>query len=343
MSLAATLAVPGDLSTPTGGYEYARRLLAAAPEAGLTLTHLALPDGFPEPSEAAVRETLARLAATPGPLLVDGLAHGALPAEGLRPLGPRLAALHHHPLGLETGLAPAETARRLAAEAAALAETRAVICTSRTTAATLNDRLNVPPERITVALPGLDPAPKAPRRGEPPVVLGVGTISRRKGWDVLAEALAPLAGLPWRAEIAGATDREPEATRALEARLARLGLEDRLRLLGALPRAELDRRFAAADLFVLPSRYEGYGMVVAEALSRGLPTVTTTAGALPEAAGDAAILVPPDDPAALTAALGGLLESPEARDGLAARALARSFPTWTRTAATVAAALRPLA
>src|SRR6056297_1981587 len=185
MSLAATLAVPGDLSTPTGGYEYARRLLAAAPAAGLTLTHLALPDDFPEPSEAAVRETLARLAATPGPLLVDGLAHGALPAEGLRPLGPRLAALHHHPLGLETGLAPAETARRLAAEAAALAETRAVICTSRTTAATLNDRLNVPPERITVALPGLDPAPKAPRRGEPPVVLGVGTISRRKGWDVL--------------------------------------------------------------------------------------------------------------------------------------------------------------
>ncbi|MFO7853765.1 MAG: glycosyltransferase family 4 protein [Paracoccaceae bacterium] len=343
MSLSATLAVPGDLGTPTGGYEYARRLLSAAPEAGLALTHLALPDGFPEPSEAATRETLARLSATPGPLLVDGLAHGALPASGLSPLGPRLAALHHHPLGLETGLAPAEAARRLAAEAAALAETAAVICTSRTTAATLADRLHVPPERITVALPGLDPAPKAPRRGDPPVILGVGTISRRKGWDVLAEALAPLTGLPWRAEIAGAADREPEATRALEARLSALGLTDRVTLLGALPRAELDGRFAGADLFVLPSRYEGYGMVVAEALARGLPTVATTAGALPEAAGDAAILVPPDDPAALAEALRRLIERPEARDALAARALARRFPTWTETAAAVAAALRPLA
>jgi glycosyltransferase involved in cell wall biosynthesis len=343
MSLCATLAVPGDLETPTGGYEYARRLLAAAPEAGLTLTHLALPGGFPEPSEAAIRESFARLAATPGPLLVDGLAHGALPAAGLRPLGPRLAALHHHPLGLETGLAPDEAARRLAAEAAALAETRVVICTSRTTAATLAERLHVPPERITVALPGLDPAPKAPRRGDPPVLLGVGTISRRKGWDVLAEALAPLSDLPWRAEIAGAEDREPEATRALETRLAALGLTDRVRLLGALSREELDRRYAAADLFVLPSRYEGYGMVVAEALARGLPVVATTAGALPEAAGDAAELVPPDDPAALTAALRRLIESPAERDALAAKALGRRFPTWTETAAAVADGLRPLA
>lgn len=337
--LRATLAVPGDLTTPTGGYAYARRLLEAAPGAGLALAHLALPGGFPTPSAAEVRAALAALAATEGPLLVDGLAHGALPAEGLAPFAGRLAVVHHHPLGLEPGLSGAEAARRLAAEAAALARAARVIVTSETTAATLRTRLGVPAGRLRVALPGVDPVPAAARLGAPPVILGVGTISRRKGWDLLAEALAPLAALPWRAEIAGATEREPAATAALRAQLATLGLAGRVRLPGALAPEALAQAYAGADLFVLPSRYEGYGMVITEALARGLPVLTTTAGALPEAAGGAARLVPPEDAGALSAALRDLLEDAAARDALAAAARARRLPTWAETAAAVRAAL----
>ena len=112
--LRATLAVPGDLATPTGGYAYARRLLEAAPAAGLALAHLPLPAGFPEPSAEETRAALAALAATEGPLLVDGLAHGALPAAGLAPFARRLAVLHHHPLGLEPDLR--QVPRRLRAD-----------------------------------------------------------------------------------------------------------------------------------------------------------------------------------------------------------------------------------
>ncbi|MEO1687921.1 MAG: glycosyltransferase family 4 protein [Pseudomonadota bacterium] len=342
-------AIPGDLATPTGGYAYARALLAASRAAGLALRHVPLPGGFPDPSAEEVAQTLATLAEAPEPaLLVDGLALGALPAQALRRLPKPLIALHHHPLGLEPGLTGAESARRLATEAEALSACAAVLTTSATTARTLTDRLAVAPDRIAVAEPGVarpssGRGDAAPRRGAPQV-LGVGTLSHRKGWDVLADALARLADLPWQAAIAGADDREPAAAAALRARIEALGLAPRLRLLGAQSPLQLAQLYDGADLFVLPSRYEGYGMVVAEAMAHGLPVVTTSAGALPEAAGGAARLVPPDDAAALAEALRPLLADAAARAPLAAasRARAERFPRWEDAARTLADLLRSL-
>jgi glycosyltransferase involved in cell wall biosynthesis len=342
----AWLAFPGELETPTGGYEYDRRLMAAAPAAGWEIAPLPLPAGFPAPSEDEVETALAALEGAPGPVVADGLALGALPAGRLSAgLRGRLVALCHHPLGLETGLERQVAARRLAAEAEVLGTVAQVLTTSEATAGVLAARLGVPRAKITVAPPGLERASAAARRGAPPVILGVGTISPRKGWDVLAGALALIADRDWRAVIAGADDREPEAAADLRARLAAAGLSGRVTRTGALPRDALDRLYAEADLFCLPSRYEGYGMVVAEAMARGLPVVASEAGAIPEAAGGAARLVPPDDAEALAGDLAGLLNDPGARDRMAAASLARAarLPGWEDTARRVAGVLEKVA
>ena len=341
---AARFAIPGDPATPTGGYVYDRRLAEAAPAAGLTLAPLPLPGGFPGADDATIAEALAILAdaaaADPSPILIDGLALGVLPAAALAALPVPIIAMHHHPLGLEPGLAPDRAAALLAAEAEALAACAGVLATSHATAETLRTRLNVPAGKIAVALPGTDMAPDAPRRGDPPLILGVGTISARKGWDVLADALAAIAHLPWRAEIVGPRDREPQADAALVAQLCQRGLSHRVALRGALDAPALHAAYQSADLFCLPSRYEGFGMVAAEAMAHGLPVVTTNAGALPEATDGAALLVAPDDAPALAGALAAVLADRARADKMAAASRERALrlPTWEE-AARIAAAL----
>lgn len=340
----ATFAIPGDLDAPTGGYAYARRLLEHAPAAGLDLAHLPLPGGFPLASEAAVAGALDALAAAPAdrPLLVDGLAFGALPAAGLARVGAPLAALLHHPLALEAGLDPADAARLEASERAALALARAVIVTSRATAGTAASRFDVDPARLTVARPGVDRGPRAALSGDPPVILCVGSLTPRKAQDVLLDALSRLADRPWRARIAGW-----EADPAFAARLreAAAALGDRVRFAGALDRAALDAAYAGADLCCLPSTYEGYGMVYAEAMARGLPVVAARHAASEEVVGAAGRLVPPGDARALAAAVGDLLADPGARRRLGAAGFDRAatLPDWRETAAQVAAALAAVA
>lgn len=344
--LRARFAIPGDPETPTGGYVYDRRLTEAAPAAGLELIPLRLPDGFPDPSPEALARTLAMLAeaaaADPAPILIDGLALGVLPAEAVAALPVPVVAMHHHPLGMETGLAPERAAALIASEKAALSACAAVIATSTETARTIARVFDIPLAAVTVAEPGLErPAAPALRRGAPPVILGVGTISARKGWDVLAEALAGIAHLPWRAEIVGARDRDPAADAALSAQLAALGLTDRVTLRGALPAAALAEAYQGADLFVLPSRYEGYGMAPVEAMAHGLPVICSDAGALAEATGGAAVLVPPEDAGALALAIAATLTDRAQADALAAASLARAAtaPNWTDAAGLVAGAI----
>ncbi|MEC9435669.1 MAG: glycosyltransferase family 4 protein [Pseudomonadota bacterium] len=348
MTVSAAFAIPGDLATPTGGYEYDRRLMAAGPAQGLHLTHLPLAGGYPRPTAAEAAAGLAAMAAAPGPVLADGLALGALPADAIpEGLAPRLVALCHHPLGLETGLEDAEAARMLSAEAAVLARCASVVVTSTETARILRDRLSVPPGRIAVAPPGIDPAPLAPRRGgregRPPLILGVGAISARKDWGTLVDALARIADRAWTCVIAGDAERDPSTARALAVRIAETGLGPRIRLAGALDRAEIDALYLDADLFALPSRYEGYGMVIAEAMMRGLPVAACEAVA--EVAGGAARLVPAGDDAALAGALAAILDDAAEADRMAAasRARALALPGWDRTARVVAGALEGLA
>lgn len=344
----AVFAVPGDLNTPTGGYAYARRLIEAAPRVGLRLTLMPLPGDFPAPSAASVEIAAAALAGVPPttPLLVDGLAFGALPEPVAAAIRAPLAVLLHHPLGLEGGVPPEQAAAMLATEAAALRHARAVIVTSGATRADVITRLGVDAERLTVAVPGLDkPAAPAPRPASGvPLILSVGSQTPRKGHDVLLAALARMTHLPWRAVITGAETLDPACAAALAAQALPSG--ERVTLQGAVPRGDLDALYGQATLFVLASRHEGYGMVFAEAMAHGLPVVAARIPAAEEVVPpDAGLLVPRDDPAALAEALAVLLgDQARARAmGAAGATHAGTLPGWDDTAAIFAAVLGRLA
>jgi glycosyltransferase involved in cell wall biosynthesis len=341
-------AVPGNLATPTGGYAYARRMLDLLPLEGVAVGHLPLPGGYPDPSPEDLAET-ARLVAETTPdtvLLIDGLAYGAMPQDLIRSFERPVVALVHHPLGLETGLAPASRAALIASEAAALARARRVIAASATTARLLAADFNVDAGRITVAEPGSDPAARAHGTGEPVELLAVGAVSPRKGFDLLVRALAGLGDRRWHLTLAGATDRDPAASAALTEAIQEADLSSRITLTGALDAAALNKLYAAADIFVSPSLFEGYGMVLTEALARGLPLVASTGGAAAETVPDAAALkVPPGDVLALAAAVAALIDDPARRARLsdAAWAAARTLPRWTDTAARIARVLKEIA
>jgi glycosyltransferase involved in cell wall biosynthesis len=167
--------------------------------------------------------------------------------------------------------------------------------------------------------PGTGPAPLAPGTDGATHLLCVAAVTPRKGHDLLVRALGTLAQSPWTCEFTGSLDRDPAYVARLRDLIAALGLTDRVVLTGPLVGAELDARYAAADLTVLPSRRETYGMVVTESLARGIPVLTTTADALPHTLGRApgggvpGLLVPPEDPAALAGALRRWLGEPDLR------------------------------
>ncbi len=345
----ALFAIPGDLSTLTGGYGYDRRMLAALPACGVAAKHLPLPGGFPFPDAATVAESLRLLALAPPDhvLLVDGLALGALPPEGLAGLAAPLVALVHHPLGLETGLAPATARALVENERAVLAHVRHVIVTSQTTRDTLIADFDVAAEHITVVEPGTDPAPRFQGSGGQSVaLLAIGSITPRKGHGVLIEALAGLAHLPWRLTIIGSPDRDAACAAQLRAAIAAHGLGERVILAGEAQEAALDAAYAGADVFVLPSLYEGYGMVLGEAMARGLPIIATTGGAAAQTVPDAAALkVPPGDALALRAALQTAIADAAMRARLsdASWLAGQGLPRWGDGAALIARVLHSTA
>lgn len=343
----ATFAIPGDLDAPTGGYAYDRAVIAAAPAAGMALDVLPLPGGFPLADDAALAEAGRRLVAAPAdlPLLVDGLALGAMPSALLDGVRAPLAALLHHPLALEAGLTEAQAGHLRATEGAALARCRAIVVTSAATAATAAEMFGLSAGRFTVARPGLDRHEPAPLAGRPPVLLTVGSVIPRKGHDVLVDALAQIKALPWRAEMYGSEGFAPDWAQAIRERIADKGLSDRIALRGAVDAAALSAAYRGADLFCLPSRYEGYGMVFAEAMAHGLPVVAADIAAarevVPNAAGAFAEV---GKPGPLAQLLAMLLVDPDARRarGAAAHAHARTLPGWDETARSIASALQPL-
>ncbi len=345
--LEVAFAVPGDLNTPTGGYAYARKLLERLPQEGLALRAVALPAAYPHPTDADLAETERLLSPLrPAAFLIDGLAYGAMPVGLLQKLTIPMVALVHHPLAFESGLSPARQRELFASEAAALALARKVIATSATTARLLVSDFGVPRETIATAEPGTEPARRASGTGSPLALLAVGALSPRKGYEILVAALKDLADLDWRLTIAGSLERAPETVRALRAAVAEGGLGGRIHLVGAVSEDALDELYERADVFVSASLFEGYGMVLAEALARGLPLVASTGGAAAETMPDGAGLkVRPGDVAALREALRRMITDPALRRACADRSWAagQALPRWSDTARAVAATIREAA
>jgi glycosyltransferase involved in cell wall biosynthesis len=229
-----------------------------------------------------------------------------------------------------------------------------VITTSQWTARTLAVD-GVPIAQLRVVEPGVDrrktrgstdpqsaPAPTQSSAAETLKLLCVATLTPRKGHALLLEALNELRDRHWHLTCAGSLLRDAPTVAAIQHQIDRLSLRKRVSLLGDLDRDALDRQYERADLFVLPSYLEGYGMALAEAVAHGIPIISTTAGAIPETVpASAGVLVPPGDARALTKALASVLDDPARRASLAAgaRAARASLPTWADAAEKFAAAL----
>ena len=342
-------AVPGDLSTPTGGYAYDRRIIAELEALGWAIDRINLGENFPWPAKETRAAAEARLLMAPKacPIIADGLALGALP-EAARRLraGHVLVGLVHHPLALETGLTEAQADILRTSERAALAASKHVIVTSQATAQQLIADYAVPEDKITVARPGNDTVTSAVGSRDGIMrVISVGALVPRKGFDVLLAALATLVDLPWRLTIAGDRERDRKAAAQLDADIARLKLIDRVTVLGAVPSQRLAELYAESDIFALASRFEGYGMAYSEAIAHGLPVVGTRAGAIPDTVPlYAGILVEADDVPAFALALRRLIADADERNRLAAaaRAAAGKLPTWQDSAKIVARTVEAL-
>ena len=333
------LVVPGPLDQRTGGYLYDARIVQELRARGHPVRVHEVDGRFPDldaPSLQALDRTLESI--PDGHVVVpDGLALGAAPEVARRHRRRlRLVALVHHPLADETGLDEEARRRLRMAETEALGHVLGVVVTSPATARRLAD-FGVEAGRIRAVLPGTDPAPEAEGSppGSPPRMACVGSVTPRKGHDVLVRALAAIDDLAWRCDCVGSLRRDPDFVRDVRSDVRRRGMVERIRFLGELSADVLDEVYRTADLFVLPSHYEGYGMAFSEALVRGLPVVGTTGGAIPETVpDDAGILVEPGDAEALADALRVLLEDPGGRTrmGYAARRHGDELPGWDRQA-----------
>jgi glycosyltransferase involved in cell wall biosynthesis len=276
-----------------------------------------------------------------GPVLVDGLVASAVP-DVLTPAAGRLRVvpLVHMPLG-DGDPGRRDDERRVLDHAAA------VVTTSRWSGRRLTELYGLPPDRLHVAPPGVDPAPPVPGSPGGTRLLCVAAVTPGKGQRELVSALATLAARDWTLACVGALDRDPAYADDLRTRVDGSGLAGRVRLTGPLTGADLDAAYADADLLVLASRAETYGMVVTEALARGIPVLATEVGGVPEAMGHApdgtrpGLLVPPADPTALARALARWLDEPGLRDRVrrSARARRATLSGWDVTAALVGRAL----
>jgi glycosyltransferase involved in cell wall biosynthesis len=319
-----------DPARPSGGNLYDRRVCAGLTVAGWDVhEHGVTPE--------SLGATIDRL--PDGALVVvDGLI-ASRAAVVLVPAARRmrLVALMHMPVG-----DPQECAVLSAAEA--------VVTTSAWTRAHLLDRYPLDPARVVAAPPGADLADVVPGTVDGGELLCVAAVAPHKGHDDLVHALAALTGLPWRLTIVGTLDRDPEFVRRLREQATAAGIADRMIFRGPLVGPELDAAYAGADVLVLPSRGETYGMVITEALARGLPVIATSVGGVTEALGRVgsvlpALLVPAGDPAALSAALDCWLADAGLRQRLrdAARARRAALTGWSATADGIARVLREVA
>lgn len=332
---AIVVIVPGSIESRTGGYEYDRRMIAGLRARGRIVDVRELNASFPHPTTAALTHAAGVLATIPDgtTVLIDGLAFGAMPDEAEREASRlRLVALVHLPLAADVGL-DAETAARLeSSERRSLKAAARVIVTGRTTADALAG-YGVTRDRIAIVEPGTDAAPIARGSGDSSTLhlVSVATINPGKGHDILLRALAKTAHRDWRLTCAGSLERHPPTVDRVRARLRALQLDDRVSLVGELDGVRLAALYDGADLFVLATLRESYGMAVAEALARGLPVVSTATGAISQLVGsDAGIVVPPGDVDALADALSLVLGDTRMRARLAegARRVRPRLPAW---------------
>ncbi len=342
-----TVLVPGSLERLTGGTLYDKRIVQGLRALGWTVDVHEISGTFPDGGDKARRtaDHILRALRDRARVVVDGLALPALSGR-LADQADRLRTivLLHLPVARAAGLA--EPARRDlgAREAEGLAMASRIVVPSRTVRRLLVEA-GFSGSRIGVVAPGTDPAPQAQGSGKSGLVrlLCVAAVTEGKGLGLLVEALARLKHLAWELECVGSLDTEPTTAAAVRRTISDHGLKERGWLVGEVPHEALAEMYGRADVFVLASVFESFGMALAEALAHGLPVVSTTGGAIPEIVPrTAGLLVEPGDPKGLADALEAVITNPELRARLAAGAheAGRQLPTWDQATARFAAQVR---
>jgi glycosyltransferase involved in cell wall biosynthesis len=314
-----------DPQRPSGGNVYDRRLRDGLLASGQHVREH--PVGAPAQLEAV-------LAALPDgdTVLLDGLL-GSADAEAARAAtaGLRLFVLLHSPF-------------RTPGEEALLRSAAGVIATSHWSRQWLLDEYALDPTRTSAAPPGVEPAPLAPGSTDGTRLLCVAPLTTTKGYDDLLAALVATVDLTWTCTCVGSLDKDPACAARVLAQVAEHGLADRVRVTGPLAGEGLEQAYCDADLLVLASHSETFGMVVTEALAHGVPVLGTDVGGLPEALGtthqgDPGMLVRPARPDLLADALRCWLTDRRLRESLRSRAVERrtTLPRWPDTVAAVEA------
>jgi glycosyltransferase involved in cell wall biosynthesis len=337
-----------DPARPSGGNTYDRNLCRGLSSIGWSVHEHAVSGFWSEPEAAsfAALDRAMRRIPHGAVVLLDGLIASTAPdvlAPHARRL--RLVVLVHMPLGHR----PADHEVRTR-ERAALAVADAVITTSDWSQSRLIELYELPADRVHIAEPGVCAAELATGTATGEALLSVAAVIPDKGHDMLLDGLAKIPDLSWRCVCVGSLDRDPEFVESLRRRSRQHHLAERVSFAGTATGADLDGAYAAADVIVLASRAETYGMVVTEALARGLPVLATDVGGVAEALGRGSdgiapgLLVPADDPTALAGALRSWLTDAELRAGLrkAARERRASLNGWSTTTSTVAGVLAGL-
>jgi glycosyltransferase involved in cell wall biosynthesis len=337
-----------DPARPSGGNTYDRHVCHGLTSIGWSVQEHAVP-GFwrrPDAASFAALDDVVQRIPDDAVVLLDGLVASTAP-EVLVPQARRLrlVVLVHMPLGHRQADDRVEDVRMR--ERAVLSAAAAVLTTSVWARRRLLELYRLPVERVYVAEPGVDAADLATGTAAGEALLCVAAVTSDKGHDVLLDALATMTELPWHCVCVGSLERDPAFVEALRQRSIKDGLGDRVRFPGPQTGADLERAYAAADLVVLPSRAETYGMVVIESLARGLPVVASDVGGLTEALGHGnagvrpGLLVPPDDDAALAGALRAWLGDADLRGRLrrAARERREGLSRWSTTTSVIAGVL----
>lgn len=323
----------------SGGNRYDETLVAALRRLDLDLHEYAVAGPWPLP-DASHRDAFADLLRHERRWLVNNIIASAAPEaiSAATDAGRHVAVLMHYFPSDDPALSGIDRARLAASEAAAVAAASTVIATSEWSARQIAQRYGR--GDALVALPGVAPASLSPGSehwGGPPALLWLGRLTETKDPLTFVDALALVRDLPWSARLVGPDALDPPLTRAVLRRIAHHGLAERVEVAGARSGAQLEQIWARSDLLVHTSRAETYGMVVAEALARGIPSIVALGTGAVEAQRGAGGTCAPGDAAELAIGLRRWLSDTRLRRRWRARAneLRAEAPTWEAAARVV--------
>lgn len=289
----------------------------------------------PRPANARVRPLLERVQ-----VFGAGLFHGLNQRLPATRFARRVSTFHDLFVFTASYSTPGFRARFAAQAREAAARSDLIICVSAFTASQVEDILGVPAARIRVVPHGVHLPAAGVAGPREPLILHVGAIQQRKNVLRLVSAFERAAPPPWRLVLAGG---DGFGAALIHDRIRASRAASRIETPGWLPAPELEALYRRASIFAFPSLDEGFGIPVLEAMAYGLPVLASNRSALPEACGDAAVLIDPLREDEIAQALSTLIANPAWRESLAAAGRERAGRfSWQRAAEATWAVYREL-